>query len=331
MKQLTVLQIFAPVSFFLRLLRLTPYKTKNKNKIYSHINVFVTFFCGFSCIFLAIAYYAKHKFLPIRFLKISSVRYMIILRSIGANLGMLEVLFFLLDNAKKLFEINISINEDIDVKLKTLNLGDELVVINYHHRRLITILVIIVHFIFNILADCYTSLTKPDKILFIIITIYPHLTCSCINVIFSGYTIIIESRFRMLNIFLQKKNFKRIELDKILKCADYIHKKLTFAAKNLCDLYSFHLLLWYTVCFVLFVLDLHAGMFEIVQKNTGRYYNFILTTWKNCVVYAFDLCYIANRCRKLCLEANKTKSVIVGLNIDYSNEEERNMVSNNQT
>lgn len=324
MKELTILEILGPIKFFFRILKLTPYRGKNKNRVYSKINVMVTFLCGFSCSFLAIFYYVKHKFLPIQFLKMASVRYMIVFRSIAAHLGMLHTLFFLLFNAKKLVQIHLTLSDKIDLNLKKLDLDNELMMAGHQHRRQAFKLVIIIHIFLNIFADFFSSLTKPDRIIFIIITIYPHLACSCINVIFSMYTIIIESRFRMMNTFLQKQNFNN--LPNILKCINYIHHNLVATAKNVCSIYSFHLFFWYTVYFILFVFDLHAGAFEIYQKQTGPYYAFLITTWKNCVIYAFDLCYIASRCQKLCLEANRSKSVVVGLEIDYLNEEERNIV-----
>nr|CAL23193.2 gustatory receptor candidate 60 [Tribolium castaneum] len=184
---------------------------------------------------------------------------------------------------------------------------------------MILVLLVIVNLGLNGLIDWYTVCLVPlNPYQFFLAVQYPRIVVSTFNIVFYMYTLILEERFKLINLIIKQEEFFSPKIKRMV----LLHKTLVRVAKSLNQVFAPQLLLWVLLGVMVVTVDLHVFFFTLFNKLLGQYPVGIVGV-KNASLFIFDLIFLSFRCTKLCKEANKTAFLWYHIKIDREDEEAR--------
>lgn len=225
----------------------------------------------------------------------------------------------------------------IDSQLKGMNLNSHFDKSERRVRRHLVVLLVLVNLIFNIFGEVASALVRDtNQILFFFVNVYPRMMIGFMTCTLNSIFLLGQTRFEMINELVSRK------IENSRKCVNYpneanfcneiqslveIHKILVRTCKEINSIFLVQVLVCITMDFVLLIGDLHTSMYIIFFDLFYKHFKIVLDMIKNCVTYVFDLVYLAKRTNDLCNEANRTKILLLGIDVDIDKESERNVVS----
>lgn len=300
MRIVTIGEILAPIRWTSDILGINPFHTRNGQATYSKLKLLHSIFCVTSCLVLAVDYL---KYLNTLHLNLSNlITFVIVFRCCGTITVMMLMIFSMQKYRKNLSDLGRNLGE-IDQFLVNPDQRESLGKTGTRLKKIVIVSLVVQNLIFNILADGYTAWVQPTKRLHVfIIYVYPRLVCSTVNITFATYTMTLASRFKMINNIVCARRTSEADFAEKIQQVMVLHKILLKLSRQLNSMYSLHLLMWIGLCFILLVVDLHAGIFLVFFQSFKADLDHGIIIAKNCIVYAFDLIYLSKRCTQLCFE-----------------------------
>nr|XP_015839420.1 PREDICTED: putative gustatory receptor 28a [Tribolium castaneum] len=194
-------------------------------------------------------------------------------------------------------------------------------------------LLVILEYLIGNIVSIFSSQFNDISGAFVLL--YPRMIGCNLSVTYFGTTLLLEERFKLVNKFLLGECFKSRNCTKYptdpnfcdkIKLSVNIHKELTRICRAINSIFSVFFLLWVTVNFLCLVSDLYIVAYLISSGQFFNYWQGELKAFKNVCIYSIEMFYIARRSSRLCSQANRTKTILVGLKVDLSKEEERNTI-----
>ncbi|RZB66635.1 uncharacterized protein BDFB_007133 [Asbolus verrucosus] len=327
-KMVTNKQTLAPIFILSTIMGIISFKIQNEKVIFCKRKILLNSIVLIIFAIFSVNYY-KHPsdHLPQDLARTHSLLFITTLRGIGAMVVTVLIFGIVCFNCKKIMR-EIERISVIDSSLIELGQGESISKSNCQSRRILIILIVVVDLIFEIFGNILTAVFKPKhKIYFFVVVVYPRLVINCMNITFWTITVMIQERFRIINgiIATYEHPFGSKFCDDVQNFAS-MHQILIKITRNINSIFSLHLLIWISISFVFFVVDLYMSTYLIFTKLYSRFYPLYFYLINNLMMYAFDLCYFARRSTKLCLEANRTKTVLVSFQLNFDKEDERNEV-----
>ncbi|EEZ97772.1 gustatory receptor 147 [Tribolium castaneum] len=258
-------------------------------------------------------YYWKNRKVGFGFVLSKVVFLAAVTRSLGTIVVMIMVLAL---NYSGYFDKIVHLTQKID---NFDNEFEDIVSLNQKHKKMILVLLVIVNLGLNGLIDWYTVCLVPlNPYQFFLAVQYPRIVVSTFNIVFYMYTLILEERFKLINLIIKQEEFFSPKIKRMV----LLHKTLVRVAKSLNQVFAPQLLLWVLLGVMVVTVDLHVFFFTLFNKLLGQYPVGIVGV-KNASLFIFDLIFLSFRCTKLCKEANKTAFLWYHIKIDREDEEAR--------
>ena len=225
-----------------------------------------------------------------------------------------------------------------DSELEKFGHKEKIIRVRWQHRRNLIFLMVIVLIVFNIFGSILSvyCFIPEGNWLHIFGVAYPQLITSCVSISYYLVTTMLQGRYKMINSILREKSKESRNIEDYITKSNFcqnmrllvsLHKTLTKIARRINSLYSLHLLLWISINFGSMVGDLYMLFYSLLFKKLEMNPTINIIFVKNSINYGFNLFYVTKTTSDLCAEANKTKEVLVSVNIDIDEEDERNAVS----
>ncbi|RZC34997.1 7tm 7 domain containing protein, partial [Asbolus verrucosus] len=329
-------EIFKPLFFLTQILCLAPYTIKNKRIIISKIRLILSVILVAANVALTVIYFKNlNETLNTDFAKAGTIKFLSIFRDLGSTAVMVVNVAFSYGHSKRLLAELDKIYQ-VDKELAELGLEDNINKANASLKRNLKILLVLVHLIFITFGETGSALLKEhERVMYLLVNLYPRLIIGFLNITVYMVSMLIEGRFKIINLLFTRKMIESNQLRKYpiefdfcdkIKHLVSLHKVLVKVSKEINSNFSFQVLLCITMNFILLIGDLHTIMYIIFFGLFTKHSRIVFDILKHCIGYIFDLFYIAKRSADLCEEANRTKVLLLGIKIDVEKEDERNLV-----
>lgn len=323
MQRLSLSPVLRPLTITCNLLMITQFRVKNGRLYKSKLRVFFSFIIWSLCTGISLHSVWSLMDRPLHSGKLTIL--IMVIRPVGSLLVMTLIFIYNFKNFMKLNHL-IDAIEKIDVELGNFGKNPEILSLAKKHRKFLIFLLIFVNFILNFVTN--TPFIRDFYVFAMILSyVYPRFVANISNIIFYIFTIILESRFRIINDLLREYTsvvYKPQHFESLKKIFVQ-YKDLVHVGMKLNEMFSLHLFLWLGLSFILSIGDLHATMFWLVsgRSHFRKMTVIVLTSF---IGFIFDLWYVAKRCTNLAKEVNLTKVLLVGIKLDVLDEISRNKV-----
>lgn len=320
MQRLKLSPVLKPLTITCNLLMITPFQVKNGRLCKSKFRVFLSFLIWIFCTVESL--HSVYGLMSVRLYTGKLTILIMVIRTLGSLLVMTLILICSFKNLIKLNQL-IDAIEKVDAELGEFGKSPNILELAKKHKRFLIFLIVFINFILNF-ASNVSFITSFKFFLIMMSYVYPRFVANTNNIIFYIFTIILESRFRLINDLLKEYTsvtFKPKHFD-ALKTLFIQHKNLVHVGMELNRMFSLQLFLWLGLSFILSVGDLHATMFWF----TFEFHKMIVIVLTSVIGFVFDLWYVAKRCTNLLNEVNLAKVLLVGIKLDVLDETSRNKV-----
>ncbi|RZC31885.1 7tm 7 domain containing protein, partial [Asbolus verrucosus] len=328
---LSFYEIIKPVTIMYQILGMVTFRVENGHVVRSKIKLLQTIIVTTVCIGYVVRFIKKFFFYS-DFGKSNTIVFIVMFRCVGSVAMAIFAVLGGSFNAKKFYDLAKKINY-LDAELVKLEQTEALVRASYRHRKTGIILLIVINFFFNFLGECYNCwATQHEKIEYFVVFLYPRLVISTAIIVFFLYALILQEKFRIVNNIIFKKIIEskkkstfstEDDFQRNIKHLILLHNILIKASNNLNGIFSLQSLLWIASSFILLTGNLHTTMYIFINNLAHKHYLITSLSIKDAMTYALGLYYLSKRSNDLCYEANRTKSILLGIKIDIFNEEER--------
>lgn len=312
MAQILPYKILKPLYFVNTLLGMAPFTIKGKKIQYSKLRVLQTLIYLTTFLTIAVLFFEKER-KAVDFIRVKTFSFIALLRIIG-NITMMLITFFIIYfSIKKLLEETEKLKK-LENELKKIDYDNYIEKSDRKICRFFIIFCVSIQVLINICGGLSTVLSRQKNDYFLpiyIITVYPRLAVSHINLTLYVFVMMLESRFKIINKNISRKiqhsnkvvmypviNGFCQEIDKIVE----IHKSLVGVGETINAIFNPHLLVWITITFVILIGDLYIVIHLIFFHVSGISYIFFIHMGKNIIMYIFDFYFLANCITDLCEE-----------------------------
>jgi gustatory receptor len=302
--------IFEPLWTISKILGMTPFHIDSRRLVYTKIKILYSVTILTLCTTSLIVFFNQMpSTLHSDIVKLKTIRLLVILHSLGIFILMGFIIIFVVIKWGKV-HTEIRTISLIDLELQKLGRDEYILKSNRQVLRTTTVLLVLVQLVFNTLGGIYTAQTKRDnRVLYFIVMTCPRLVVSNMNIIFYVIMTVLRERFKVLNKILTMRLVSEVDFCHDLHSLVHLHKALTRISQTVNSIFSIQLLVWISADFVLIVGDLYTIMYILLAGLYRKYYSVFYGLLKNCVMYSFDLYYLARTCRSVCIEVSQSKCV----------------------
>jgi hypothetical protein len=299
MNTFTCFEIIRPATIMAKILGTCPFTYKNGRLVYSKARLIQICLCFATCILCTVFYFREHKHgvLP------KMVTFILMLRSFGWISTLILVLILAVFKFPGLVEVSSSVRQ-VDSDLISLGQKNRIYKLGLQHRKILIFLLVFEQLVLNILFDLHTVWIRNFKVTtFVGAFMYPRIACTTSYVVFVAFTIIIQKRFEIVNELLDASVNKSNRLAKSsINRLIYLHKILCKTSKELNSIFSLQLLMWFAMCFLLIIWDIHSVTHSLLLEQ--KEWTVAIIVAKNVSHNVFDLFYLSKRCSDLCYQVN---------------------------
>jgi hypothetical protein len=316
----TFRQTFLPLQFVSRVLCTTPFTLKNGHLAYSKPSVALSLLYFTIFVTTAVLFFMENPMLmPADLFQIKTVSFVVWFRTI-ANISVLTILIVGISITSKTFMKQIIKLSALETEFFKLDQDDHISQCNRKNRNASVVLCVISHLVFSVAGGFLAAFTRKswqssslmEQICCCVIMMYPRLVVGNVNLTIYLIQMLLQTRFAVINNYLRRKigESKRVKKYPVgthfceeVRHLGGLHKSLVQIAKEFNGIFSFHLLVWITISFILLVGDLYVAIYFFSHLSWNNIV-FALNLVKNILMYSFDLLMLSRYSSQLCHEVS---------------------------